>query len=180
MAPPTSHYGAAVHLETERLLLPPLGRQHADELAEIYADPEVARYIGGSSLDAARTAAQAVGFEEVWETRGYGQSAVIVRETGAFVGRVGLHPWPVWDEVELGWVIARRAQRRGYASEAAAAWLRVAFGDLGLPRVTAVIHPENQRSRALAERLGFRFHRAEVTPGATEVMVFELCRPSRR
>jgi hypothetical protein len=35
-----------VTLSTERLLLPPLGLEHADDLIALYADPEVARYVG--------------------------------------------------------------------------------------------------------------------------------------
>lgn len=162
-----------MHLATERLLLPPLGRQHAEELATVYADEEVARFIGGEALDAPATASQLAQFESIWTTLGYGQSAVLVRTSGEFIGRVGLHPWPEWDEVELGWVIARHAQGRGYAKEAASAWLGVAFGELELHRITAVIHPDNQRSRSLAERLGFTLHRRDVTPTRVQVLVYE-------
>jgi RimJ/RimL family protein N-acetyltransferase len=166
-----------VHLATERLLLLPLARQHAEGLASVYADEDVARYIGGVSLDAATTAAQVARFESVWTTLGYGQSAVIVRASGEFIGRVGLHPWPQWDEVEVGWVLARHAQRQGYAGEAASAWLQVAFSELALPRLIAVIHPDNQRSRSLAERLGFTVHRDDVSPSGVNVLVYERLAP---
>lgn len=166
-----------MHLASERLLLPPLGRQHAEALATVYADEEVARYIGGEALDAAATAAQVTHFESVWTTHGYGQSAVVARTSGQFIGRVGLHPWPEWDEVEIVWVVARHAQGQGYAKEAASAWLRHAFGDLALNRLTAVIHPDNQRSRSLAERLGFTVHRSDVTPSGVHVLVYERIAP---
>ena len=162
-----------MHLETERLLLPPLDGRHTAALAAIYADPEVARYIGGDRLDAAGTAAQVARFEEVWREYGFGQSAVLERATGALIGRAGLHPWPAWDEVELGYVLARAAQGRGYATEAARAWLDTAFDVLGLDRLTAVIHPDNGPSRALAERLGFAVHRNDVTPSGAPVVVYE-------
>jgi RimJ/RimL family protein N-acetyltransferase len=162
-----------VHLETERLLLPPLDRRHTDALAAIYADPEVARYIGGDRLDAAGTATQVTRFVQVWREHGYGQSAVIERASGALIGRAGLHYWPAWDEVELGYALARHAQGRGYATEAARAWLDAAFGVLGLDRLTAVIHPENRPSRALADRLGFAVHRSDVTPSGSPAVVYE-------
>ncbi|MGY1762123.1 hypothetical protein ACI79G_11870 [Geodermatophilus sp. SYSU D00779] len=41
-----------MHLETERLLMPPLSGQHSEALAEVYADPDVARYTGGATLAA--------------------------------------------------------------------------------------------------------------------------------
>jgi RimJ/RimL family protein N-acetyltransferase len=163
-----------VHLETERLLMPPLSGQHTEALTEVYADPDVARYIGGATLDAEGTAAQVARFDAVWREDGFGQSALLDRETGALLGRAGLHPWPQWDEVELGFVLARHAQGRGLATEAARAWLHVAFGELGLRRLTAVVHPDNARSRALVTPPGFRVHREDVTPSGVRVLVYEL------
>ncbi|SDY56769.1 Acetyltransferase (GNAT) domain-containing protein [Geodermatophilus africanus] len=76
-------------------------------------------------------------------------------------------------EVELGYVIARHAQGRGLATEAARAWLDVALDELGLRRLTAVVHPDNAPSQALATRLGFRMHREDVTPSGVRVLVYE-------
>lgn len=81
----------------------------------------------------------------------------------AFVGRVGLHPWPEWGEVELGWVIARSRQRRGYAREAAEAWLAWAAANAVADSLTSVIQPANLPSIRLAESLGFAFERADRT-----------------
>ena len=89
-------------------------------------------------------------------------------------------PLPQWDEVELGYVLARHAQGRGLATEAARAWLDVASETLALDRLTAVIHPDNAPSRALAARLGFRVHREDVIPAGVPVLVYELARPSGR
>ena len=170
-------YRSTVQLDTQRLLLPPLTGQHTEGLASVYADAEVAKYIGGSTLDAAATAIQVARFQSIWTTLGYGQSAVIVRASDEFIGRVGLHPWPEWNEVEIGWVIARHAQGQGYATEAASSWVRVAFGELALPRLTSVIDPDNYRSRLLAERLGFAVHRTDVTATGIHVVVYERLAP---
>jgi RimJ/RimL family protein N-acetyltransferase len=110
-------------------------------------------------------------FEAVWHEYGFGPSALLDGETGALLGRAGLHPWPQWDEVELGYVLARHAQGRGLAGEAARAWFAVASTQLGLDRLTAVIRPDNAPSRALATRLGFRVHREDVTPSGVRVLV---------
>ena len=172
-----SHYPADVRLETERLVLEPLDRRHTAALARVHADPDVARYVGGAALDAEGTAALVTRFEAIWREHGWGQSAVVERSSGDLIGRVGLHPWPLWEEVELGYVLARHAQGHGYATEAARAWLDVAFDELGLDRITAVIHPDNAPSRRLAARLGFRVHREDVTPTGVHVLVHELLAP---
>ena len=165
-------------LETARLLLPPLTEEHIAPLAALYRDPEVTRFIGGDTLDPEATAAQVTAFGLVWQERGFGQSAVIDRATGQFLGRVGLHPWPVWDEIEVGWVLARTAQSKGFAAEAAARWITYAFTELGLTRLTAVIDPRNEPSRRLAVRLGFAVHRQDQIR-ETDVLVYELL-PARQ
>jgi RimJ/RimL family protein N-acetyltransferase len=83
-------------LETTRLRLVPL--EPETELWSVYSDPEVARYVGGDSLTAESTRDQTQWFAQVWEERGYGQSAVIWRETGQVLGRIGLSFWPEWGE----------------------------------------------------------------------------------
>ena len=57
---------------------------------------------------------------------------------------------------EIGWVFDPAHSGQGLATEAASALLELAFGGLGLHRVTARLDPRNDRSVALCERLGMR------------------------
>ena len=139
-------YRAPVNLETERLLMPPLSGRHTGALTEVYAAPDVARHEGGATLDADGTAAQVARFQALWREHGIGQSAPIDKASGAFLGRTGLHPWPQWDEVEPGHVLAQHAEGRGLATDAARAWLDVASREFGQCRLTAVVHPDNARA----------------------------------
>ena len=161
-------------LSTERLLLPPLTLEHTADLVALYADPEVARYVGGETLTPETIPLQAARLADEWRERGYGQSAVIERASGAFLGRVGLHYWPGWDEVELGYVLAASAQHRGIAAEASGAWIAWARTSLGRDHITAVIDPRNADSIALARRLGFSLDRDDVTPTGVAVHIFRL------
>jgi RimJ/RimL family protein N-acetyltransferase len=161
-------------LSTARLLLSPLTREHTADLITLYADPDVARYVGGDALDARTIPLQAARFADEWSARGYGQSAVVERETGAFVGRIGLHHWAAWDEVELGYVLAAAAQGRGLAAEGSRAWIEWARGARVADHLIAVIDPRNAASVVLAERLGFSPSRPDVTPSGTPVIVYRL------
>ena len=161
-------------LSTERLFLPPLTLEHTADLVALYSDPEVARYVGGDGLTPETIPLQAARFAEVWRVHGYGQSAVLDRETGAFLGRAGLHYWPGWDEVELGYVLAASAQHRGLAAEAGEAWIDWARTSLARDHLIAVIDPRNAASIALAGRLGFTLERDDVTPTGVPVRVFRL------
>lgn len=161
-------------LSTDRLLLPPLTPGHTADLVALYADPEVARYVGGDGLTPETIPLQAARFADEWRERGYGQSAVIDRETGGFLGRVGLHYWPGWDEVELGYVLAAHAQHRGIAAEASAAWIAWAKSSLDRDHLIAVIDPRNAASIGLARRLDFSLERDDVTPTGVDVQIFRL------
>ena len=57
---------------------------------------------------------------------------------------------------ELGWVLDPAHQGRGYATEAVAALLPLAFDGLGLHRVVARVDARNTASAGVARRLGMR------------------------
>lgn len=57
---------------------------------------------------------------------------------------------------EIGWILHPDHTGKGYMAEAATAVLKIAFDDLGLHRVRAVLDPRNDASVALCERLGMR------------------------
>lgn len=165
--------------ETPRLRLEPLTADYADRLAGLYQGPGIARFLGGDRLTDEVAARQARRFDEVWKERGFGQSAVHERVTGAFVGRVGLHPWEEWGELELGWVIAPSHQRRGFATEAASAWLAWARANPPADHLIAVIHPDNRPSIRTAEGLGFAFDREDRTSWS-EAVIYRLDLPAAR
>lgn len=62
----------------------------------------------------------------------------------------------VSQSASLGYWIGRRYARQGYMCEALGVLLDWSFGPLGLHRVEAACLPENQPSRGLLEKLGFR------------------------
>jgi RimJ/RimL family protein N-acetyltransferase len=119
------------------------------------ADPEVMRYIGsGRTLtreETWRAMAAALGH---WVLRGYGLYAVEEKGSGRFVGRVGLINPEGWPGLELGWMIGRDQWGRGYATEAAAAVVRMAYDPLGATHVISLIRPQNVASIRVAEKLG--------------------------
>lgn len=83
-------------------------------------------------------------------------------DSGTLAGFVGLlvprfdPPFAHADDpcVEIGWRLSPTFWGRGFATEAGAAVLAQAFGDLGLAEVVAFTVPANARSRAVMARLG--------------------------
>lgn len=149
-------------LETERLRLRAFRLSDFEDYAAMCWDPEVARYLLTrlTREQAWRHLAFLVGH---WVLRGYGMWAVEEKETGAFVGRIGFADPEGWPGCELGWALVRRFWGGGYATEGARAALAYGFTVLRKDRVISLIHPENQASIRVAERLGERLEgRAEI------------------
>ena len=147
-------------LETDRLRLRGWTDDDLDDLAAIYADREVTRWIGiPEPLDRAGTWRRLALFAGHWSLRGYGPWAVEERGGGSVIGHVGLWQPDGWPGLEVGWTLGRPWQGRGYATEAARASLGFAFGQLGAERVVSIIDPANRPSTRVAERIGERFER---------------------
>jgi RimJ/RimL family protein N-acetyltransferase len=92
-----------------------------------------------------------------WEFFGFGMFAVTRKGEDRAVALVG--PWnpPDWPERELGWmVLDGAAEGQGIAREAAEEALRHIWQDLKWDTVVSYIAMGNDRSIALAERLGAR------------------------
>jgi len=84
--------------------------------------------------------------------------ALAVELDGDLIGDVSMHlrstDGPT-RSAEIGWILDSRYSGNGYATEAAAAMLALAFEVLEAQWVTAIIVKGNERSVALANRLGF-------------------------
>jgi RimJ/RimL family protein N-acetyltransferase len=110
--------------------------------------------------------------EAAWERFGFGPWAVIERDGGAYLGRVGLR----WDEigglprVEVLWSIYPERHGEGFAGEAAAAALDFAAA-LELEEVFAMILPINVASRRVAEKIGMEVD-GEVMHAGFEHLLF--------
>jgi RimJ/RimL family protein N-acetyltransferase len=144
-----------IKIETERLLLRIPRIEDFEGYAELLADEDACRYIGGHMPRAAawRRFLQMPG---AWLVQGFGMFSVIEKASGEWLGQLG--PWQPesWPGHEVGWAFRRSAWGRGYATEAAIAAIDWAFDHLQWSDVIHCIDPDNRSSQALAQRLGSR------------------------
>jgi RimJ/RimL family protein N-acetyltransferase len=144
-------------LETERLRLRTFRKTDLDDYAALTADPEVMRYLGGTGpWERDRSWRHMAFLLGHWHLGDSGMWAVEQRGTGAFLGMIGFAEPEGWPGCELAWTLARRWWGHGYATEGAQAALAHAFTVWKKDRVISLIHPENQASIRVAERLGER------------------------
>jgi ribosomal-protein-alanine N-acetyltransferase len=146
-------------LRTERLLLRRWRAEDRAPFAAMNGDAEVMEHFP-ATLSYGETVTAIERIEATFEERGYGLWALELPREEPFIGFAGLAPvggeLPFAPAVEVGWRLARVFWGRGLASEAAAAALAFAFGELDLPEVVAFTARGNLRSRRVMERLGMR------------------------
>ncbi len=148
-------------IRTERLILRPIALEDLDAFAEIYADPEVVRFIDGatSTRDETRGWIEAQILRN--EVEGWDRRSVLLARDGTVLGRCGISVWEIEgrQEHEIGYLFGRPHWGKGYATEAAFAMRDRAFGEMGLRRLIALIDHGNVASKNVARKLGLVYER---------------------
>lgn len=174
-----------MEVRTDRLVLVPVGPEHAADLVRLHRDPWVAYWYGGEWSDE-----EAVGFAascaDGWRRDGVSKWMAYERSTGELVGRGGMTRLPesssataridalladpAWraGRLELGWAVQGEYRNRGLATEIGRAALAFAAGTLGSDRVIAFTERHNVASRRVMEKLGLAFAGEILARGLVE------------
>lgn len=148
-------------IETERLLLRPLLAEDADGMFALDSDPEVHRFLGNQPIQSKEEAVSVIAFvQEQYESLGIGRWAVLEKSSGEFLGWSGLkkitEPFlgmPFY--YDLGYRFRTQYWGKGFATEAAKAWVNEGFHTLQLPALFASTHLENHASAGVLMKCGF-------------------------
>jgi len=160
-------------VETERLRLREWRDEDLEPFARMNADPRVMEFFP-SLLTPEETAAGMERAREHWARHGFGWWAAELKETGEFIGFLGLavpgfeaHFTPC---VEIGWRLAAEQWGRGLATEGARASLRYGFEELGMKEIVSFTTVSNVRSRRVMEKIGMTRNPADdfEHPGIAE------------
>ncbi len=115
-----------------------------------------------------------------WDLVGHGGWAIETQD-GALLGQVAITQPPHFPELEIGWLLFDPAyEGQGYMREAAHAALDWAWANLPIETLVSYIDPANDRSIALATRLGAVHDPAAPLPEgetAEETAVYRHARP---
>lgn len=146
-----------MEIRTERLLLRPFRAADFDAVHAYASDPEITRWAGwgpNTPEDTAVFLGLAIMSATEQPPRAH-RFAVVRTDDDALIGSAELHVTDVENRCgSLGYLIARPAQRRGYATEAARALLAHGLGELGLHRVVATCDPDNAGSIGVLRAIG--------------------------
>ena len=161
-------------IETDRLLLRQFKLEDLDALAELFADPEVVKYLGsGEPASRAETETALCSIIAHWERHGFGRWAAVYKPAGLLIGYGGLRSFH--GEPELVYLLGQSYWRRGLATEMALACLKFGFEERNFERIIAMAKTPNVRSHRVLEKAGMRFERAANIYGM-DVVCYGLSR----
>jgi RimJ/RimL family protein N-acetyltransferase len=170
---------AAPRITTQRLLLREWQDPDRHAFAQMNADPRVSEFLVGP-VTRADSDDMVDRIDRCWRERGYGLWATERRDSGTFIGYVGL--WPATFDasftpaVEVGWRLAPAHWGNGFATEGALEAMRYGFEVMDMTEIVSFTAAANERSWRVMQRLGM----SRDPDGDFEHPAFEPGDPSRR
>lgn len=153
-------------LETKRLFLRKWTLRDADALFEILRDAEVARYIADGKPFSRKKVAEFLAWAKNHEREnGFCRWKVVEISSGEIVGSCGFARPTATEEIELGYLFARKVWGKGYATEIARAVVAYGFKKLGFREIIAITDAENTASQKVLEKIGFAPRGVEIFDG---------------
>ncbi|GAA1587371.1 GNAT family N-acetyltransferase [Kribbella sancticallisti] len=146
-------------IETERLVIRPWRETDVPEALAIYGDEEVTRWLtpAMSWVPDEATMRSVLRKWREEDVAPVSHQAVELRGTRQVIGGVSLVRLAPWEDVEIGWQLARSAWGHGYASEAGEAMARWSLHRAGVEELFALVGAENARAAATARRIGMEW-----------------------
>ena len=144
-------------LETERLILRTWTLDDAPKLFEICGDADVMKYLGtGKPYETVEQADEFLRWAEDYQKEnGFCRWAVVLKETQEIIGSCGFARPHGTEEIELGYLLAKKYWEKGFATEATRACLQHGFERLKFNETIAITDLENVASQKVLEKIGF-------------------------
>jgi len=180
---------APLQFETDRLLFAAPTLVDAEAVFDRYAsDPDVTRYLGWPRHQSVADTRSFLSFSAAeWQRWPAGPYLIRARTDRRLLGGTGLG-FERPDEAITGYVLAKDAWGKGYATEALRAMVDLSRR-LEVVRIYALCHPEHHASSRVLEKCGFtrnvswakREEFPNLAPGGLrDVVCYELVLGSRR
>lgn len=149
----------SIIIETERLLLRTWEEKDIEPFYSMNQDPKVIECLAGPmDIEQVKDFVKKMNTQQ--EERNYSLWAVEIKESGEFIGFIGLN-YTDWEAdftpaVEVGWRLDSKYWGNGYAPEGAKACLEYGFNKIGLEEIISLTVPFNSNSRRVMEKIGLK------------------------
>lgn len=148
-------------IQTSRLILREIEYEDEDALFELDSDPEVHRYVGNNPVQSKEQIRMVIGFiRQQYVDNGIGRWAVVDKNTNELLGWAGLKLFTEavnkhTNFYELGYRFIKKHWGKGYATEAAKAWVDYGFTTLKQNEIFAMTDVNNLASKNVLKKTGF-------------------------
>jgi len=161
-------------IETRRLILRPFESGDVEAAFAWFGDPIVMRFTpGGPDTSIEQTKTRLAKYQKHQAAHGFSKWIILDRRLGRAIGDSGLLVLQEYGWIDLGFRLAQPHWGKGLATEVASVWVRAAFDDFHIDRLTAIVHPENFASIRVLEKLGFLTEGRDTVMGMNSI-VFSL------
>ena len=166
-----------MRFETERLILREITQEDFDSWYEILADAETMKHYP-APYDAAGVQRWIDWTLNNYAQHGFGLWAVILKETGEFIGDCGITMQMINGQQlpEIGYHLNKTYWRKGYGSEAARKCMDYAFESLPFPAVYSYMTSSNAASYGVALKNGMKFIEEYDDPDHGPTRVYAITR----
>ena len=144
-------------LKTARLTLRAITIDDEDNIFSLYGNPDVVRYLYEDVVERADMTTHLQRYIGA-ELPADGQwLSLAIDDGGTFVGQASVcYRSAEHRQAEIGYILVPSANGNGYATEASARMMQLAFEELGVHRVVGRIEARNSPSERVLQRLGMR------------------------
>ncbi len=142
-------------LETKRCRIRETCVNDVDAFYELYKDKEITKYMEPLFEDRDEEIEYTKSYiKNVYEFYGFGMWTVIEKESGNIIGRAGVSYREGFELPEMGFMIGKAYQQKGYAYEVCHAIAQYMYENYEMEKLILFIEPDNLPSINLVQKLG--------------------------
>jgi len=163
-------------IESDRIRFRKITEDDLDDLAALYADPDVMRYYP-RTRSREETQECIKTYQKKYESETVCLMAAIHKRENKFIGRCGIMLQEIEGEIfpEVGYMLDKFFWRGGLGSEAAIAFRDFGFRELKYPKIISIIHPLNLASQGVAKNMGMTYERTAIYDNV-ECQIYSITR----
>ena len=163
-------------IESDRIRFRKITEDDLDDLAALYADPDVMRYYPRTRSREETQECIKI-YQKKYETETVCLMAAIHKRENKFIGRCGIMLQEIEGEIfpEVGYMLDKFFWRGGLGSEAAIAFRDFGFRELKYPKIISIIHPLNLASQGVAKNMGMTYERTAIYDNV-ECQIYSITR----
>ncbi|CAN5726217.1 hypothetical protein BH10CYA1_BH10CYA1_50220 [soil metagenome] len=163
-------------LESNRIRFRKITEDDLDDLAALYADPDVMRYYPRTRTRE-ETHDAIISYQKRYETEKVCLMAAIHKRENKFIGRCGIMLQEIEGEIfpEVGYMLDKFFWRGGLGTEAAIAFRDYGFRELNYPKIISIVHPLNLASQGVAKNMGMTCERTAIYD-TVECQIYSITR----